>query len=579
MLILCSCIKHNLQLINLFWASDKYLTADNYIKITLGATNMIRRAKKCGVLLVLLLVTGVFNSASAFSDGYILSGAYSGKSTMLYDKDLNVVATWDHSMLPDSLNGYSSYILPNGHLLRSGQAPTVRKGSTQISPPPNAAPQQGTIDEIDEKGKVVWSYTLSDSIYMLHHDFKVLPNGNILAVSFVRHTRAQMIAAGIDSTIKDNGSNAKAMLGEKIIEIKPDYTNGGGSIVWEWIILDHVAPQEQAINNPNLISGSIVKSLFSGQWVHLNGIDYDSERDLIVFTSRVFSEVFVIDHSTTTEEAKSHSGGKHGKGGDILFRWGHTANYLENGTTRINVLHCPTWIPEGYPGEGDLMFFHNNVNGESGVSEVVEITPPFDNDGMFIQPSSGSEFGPSSPAWIYNPSSDFRSDYMSSTFRLPNGNTLIHEAYPGSSGAMGSSGSRLREVTKDQAIVDTGSLKSGGSSGGFGMSFNPAKIMYYPSSYIGIKNLLAALNTSSRIPHGSSKQSIDILSSNGKILFVNAKGCTIGVFALNGKPVLTANATSDKLTVTTNGISSGTYLLKIMNGKTTLQQKLFTHMP
>ncbi|MGE5671823.1 MAG: aryl-sulfate sulfotransferase, partial [Fibrobacterota bacterium] len=533
---------------------------------------MLRLTKKYGALFVSLLVTGFFISANAFSDGYILSEAWAGKTTMLYDNKLNVVTTWDHSKLPDSLNGYSCYLMPNGHLLRSVQTPPVFRGSTQISPPANAAPQQGTIDEIDAKGNVVWSYTLCDSIHMLHHDFKLLSNGNILAVSFVRYSRAQMIAAGVDSTIKEmNGGIAKSMLGEKIVEIKPDHENGGGSIVWEWTMFDHVAPKEKALNNPNLISGSIVKALFSGQWVHLNGLDYDSTRDLITFTSRVFSELYVIDHSTTTEEAKSHSGGRHGKGGDILYRWGHTSNYLENGTQTIRVLHCPTWIPKGYPGEGNIMFFHNNLKGASGASEVVEITPPFDNEGKFIQPTA-TGFGPESPTWLYAPTSNFRSDYMSSTFRLPDGNTLIHEAYPGT--GVGGSGSRLREITKELTIVDTGSLKANASTG---TAYNPAKVMFYPPSYIGIQKLLAALNTSSKTPQYSSRQSIQVLPNGDNILFVNAKGYTVGIFALNGKPVMTSRASTDRVTLSTGNITPGTYLLKIINGKSTVQHKLFTN--
>jgi Arylsulfotransferase (ASST) len=541
---------------------------------------MIRLTKKFGALLVSLLGTGVFYSASAFSDGYILSGAWSGKTTMLYDNKLKIVNTWDHSKLSDSLNGYSSYIMPNGHLLRSAQAPTIKKGSTQISPPLNAAPQQGIIDEIDAQGKVVWTYQLSDSIYMLHHDFKLLPNGNILAVAFVRYSRSQFLAAGVDSTLLGDGQPAKVMLGEKIVEIKPDYTKGGGSIVWEWTMFDHVAPKSQALNNPRLISGSIVKALWSGQWVHLNGIEFDSTRNLIVFTSRIFSELYVIDHSTTTEEAKGHSGGKHGMGGDILYRWGHTSNYLENGTQRILVLHCPTVIPNGYPGEGNIMFFHNNLNGTSGASEVVEITPPFDNNGKFLQPTA-TGFGPESPTWIYAPTSNFRSDYMSSTFRLPNGNTLIHEAYPSSGSANPmSAGGRIREVTNEQAIIDTASLSNGTTPnpGTFGTAFNPAKIMYYPSSYIGIKNLLAALNVSCKSPQYSSKHTIQILPNASKILFENANGYTVGIFALNGKAVISLHATSDRVTLNTSNIPAGTYLVKIINGKTTLQNRIFTHL-
>ena len=40
-----------------------------------------------------------------------------------------------------------------------------------------------------------------------------------------------------------------------------------------------------------------------------------------------FSELWVIDHSTKTAEAAIHEGGRSGKGGDLLYRWGNPRAY------------------------------------------------------------------------------------------------------------------------------------------------------------------------------------------------------------------------------------------------------------
>ena len=37
----------------------------------------------------------------------------------------------------------------------------------------------------------------------------------------------------------------------------------------------------------------------SGDWFHVNGVNYNSDLDQIAFSSRHASEVYIIDHSTT----------------------------------------------------------------------------------------------------------------------------------------------------------------------------------------------------------------------------------------------------------------------------------------
>ena len=94
----------------------------------------------------------------------------------------------------------------------------------------------------------------------------------------------------------------------------------------------------------------------------------------------------------------------------------------------LEAQHGVNWIPQGYPGEGNLILF-NNFHGNwvslpvnDWESSVYEIEPPQMNNLNYYLNGEGV-FGPNVPSWIGM--GDFFSYIQSGVFRLPNGNTLI----------------------------------------------------------------------------------------------------------------------------------------------------------
>jgi hypothetical protein len=504
----------------------------------------------------------------ALSEGYILTGAYGGTNTVLLDSLGNVAYKWDHSNLLNPKSGYSCYLLKNGNLLRSAIVPDNTVAASY-------APAQGIVQEIDPAGNIVWSFTYANNDSgMIHHDIKPMSNGHFLAVAFVPLTKSQMITAGIDTVLLKGMTGSKFILSEKIIEVDPR-ADGGPKIVWEWKMQDHIIPDAQAAQHPELIGGSIVKApYYTNQWVHLNGLDYNEELDMILFSSRVFSELFMIDHGTTTQQAAAHTGGKRNKGGDLLFRWGNPANYKASGATTISVLHCVNWIPQGYPGAGGVIFFHNNAAASTGpnpvatqLSQVIEIKPPMDVQGNFSI-TSGQPFGPTEPTWIFAPTDTFFSSFaMSSAFRLPNGNTIAHLAYPPSGNSFGGTGSSIIvEINKDKKIVwkYTLELKSGNTDP-FASAFNPAKIMYYSKDYAGVMALPGVSTVQHPNVNGSIRSAFGIQKVPGLIKFSNVEGCKICIYNMLGVAVTSATSTGNQLSLPTGSLPSGVYNVKVIS--------------
>jgi len=283
------------------------------------------------------------------------------------------------------------------------------------------------------EGELVWTYDYRSNEYHQHHDIEYMPNGNILLFAWEYHSEEEAIEMGREPT-----SVNLALWSTRIVEIEPVGTSEA-NIVWEWhldkanygIVADH--PELLDINFREIGGGGGPNGL--SDWVHANSIDYNPDLDQIIINSRHLSEFWIIDHSTTTEEAAGHTGGNSGNGGDFLYRWGNPAGYQRGNTSDQTLYraHDVHWITEGLPDAGKVMIF-NNGQGRPGGShssiDVIEL--PIESDGSYtLLPDEA--YGPSELYWTYEADSpqSFYSSFISGAQRLPNGNTLICEGARG----------------------------------------------------------------------------------------------------------------------------------------------------
>ncbi|MCP4713089.1 MAG: hypothetical protein GY869_31045 [Planctomycetes bacterium] len=385
-------------------------------------------------------------SAGEAFDGYTLFAPISSTTTYLVDMDGNLVHSWESEYPP----GQSAYLLKNGNLLRTA---SIGNGSF------GAGGAGGRIQEFTWEGELVWDFEYSSGDYLLHHDIERLPNGNVLMIAWERKSSEQVIIMGRDPEIQ----NDHELWVDYIVEVKPTGKTTG-DIVWEWHIWDHLI-QDQNSDKPNYgsVSGhpervninttnwseqllkqnekewEKLKSLgylgasttkqSNPDWTHTNSIAYNAKLDQIAISVLGFNEIWIIDHSTNTEQAAGAEGGKYGKGGDLLYRWGNPLMYRRGRPEDQQLFsqHDVHWIPKGAPGAGNLLVFNNGRGrADCNYSSVDEIAPPVDEPGNYIL-EGGQAYGPEKPVWSYTAATkeEFFSSHISGAQRLANGNTLI----------------------------------------------------------------------------------------------------------------------------------------------------------
>ena len=314
-----------------------------------------------------------------------------------------------------------------------------------------------------------------------HHDIAKLPNGNVLMIVWDKKTAEEAIAAGRRPELVGD----RHLLPDSIVEVKPTGKTTG-EVVWEWHLWDHLIQDHDTTKanygdvaaHPELVDINFGTRGWSAACVatkagvgqaqgrigYVGGtpkdahatarstrtgrtstrVAYNAELDQIVISVHEFSEFWIIDHSTTTAEAAGHTGGRSGKGGDLLYRWGNPRAYRA-GTSADQKLFAPAQRPldpQGLPGRGARAGLQQRrPAGPTAAIPRWTSSSCRRAKGQYAR-EPGTAFGPDKAVWSYSApkKSDFYSFFISGAQRLPNGNTLI---------CSGTNGT-LFEVTPDQ---------------------------------------------------------------------------------------------------------------------------------
>jgi hypothetical protein len=424
-----------------------------------GALGQDRGADRPGGLPPQPGVRGLTLAARPASPGYTLFAPLSTTTTYLVDLRGQLVYSWPSAYEP----GEAVHLLEDGSLLRAGRDPHNRHFI--------GGGIGGRIERIALNGTLLWQFVYADETHCQHHDIKPLPNGHVLLIAWEKKTRAQALAAGLDP----ERMTGPEMWPDTLLEIEPRGL-AAGKIVWEWHVWDHLVqdfdPHKpnygEVVEHPELVdlnyrrttrretpaeiarlrslgyigggaeeddgSGAQSQPALGGgdqaaDWCHTNSVDYNAKLDQIMLSVHSFNEIWIIDHSTTTQEAAGHSGGRYGRGGDLLYRCGNPWAYLsgEPQDQTLFAQHDARWIPDHMPGAGHVTVFNNGEGRRDGrYSSVVELVLPLDSAGRYRRERDGA-FAPPTTQWEYTApnKTDFFESHLSGAERLANGDTLI----------------------------------------------------------------------------------------------------------------------------------------------------------
>lgn len=362
-----------------------------------------------------LCLAGMITAKAQQWGNYTLYSTGSSTTAYLIDTNNTNYHTWT------GLSGqtaYSNYLLPGGTLVR-----TVKTTNSVFT----GGGMAGRVQKVSYSGSLLWDFTYSTTTYCSHHDICPMPNGNVMLIVYELKNGTASSAAG--------SNYAGTLWPDCIVEVQPTGATSG-TIVWEWHLWDHLCQDDNAsggnyvtsvADHPELydINAVTLNSMNKDFW-HMNGIDYNPILDQIVVSAHNTNEFYVIDHSTTTAEAASHSGGRGGRGGDFLYRWGNPSRYDQAGSANFDVLHDAHWIPQGCPNAGWIVALNNE--GISTTQSCVDmVSPPYSGFNYSYTPNTA--YAPSTYTFRRNCTGG--TSNMGNSQQLPNGNMLICLAMSG----------------------------------------------------------------------------------------------------------------------------------------------------
>jgi len=375
--------------------------------------------------------TTIYDPGKAWN-GYTLLSNLDARAAVLIDMNGRVVKRWEQFNLAP---GGPARLLPGGTVI----------GSAGANPPHQEA---SSLVELDFEGHELWRFDHNEQIKNAggelvwssrqHHDWQrqdypagyyspayrpAVTGSNTLLLTHTNHA----VPSVADVELED----------DRLIEVSPD-----GSIVWQWLASDHIdefgfSKEERAAIRSAAHGGPYARR-GSYDALHINSAAYVGPNhwfkagdqrfapDNVIISSRQASFVAII-----------------ARDGSVVWQIGpdFSRSEAEQAIRQIIGQHHAHMIPEGLPGAGNILIFDNG--GSSGYGTPSPIAP--NGQGVYARASSRVlEIDPVTLelVWSYF-AQNFFSTNISSSQRLPNGNTLITEGAPG----------RVFEVTTEREIV------------------------------------------------------------------------------------------------------------------------------
>lgn len=361
---------------------------------------------------------------AAAAEGYNLFFPHRQGTVFLIDNCGQVVHHWpDNNWEP----GEAVYLMEDGSLW-------VCKSHGDLSNPWIQAGGAG--EKIEHRAwdnTLLWTYTVNDSLRRMHHDFQVLPNGNVVLIVWEWKTQAEALAQGRDSSLLPVGH----LLPDYLLELQPLGLDSA-IVAWEWHAWDHLIQDFDSTranygviaDHPERIDLNFTNSMSTDDWLHMNTLHYNPVLDMLMVSVPTFNEMWIIDHSTTTAEAATSTGGHSGRGGDLLYRWGNPRAY-GRGTVadqKFFFQHDTHWLSADVgptdPYYHSVGLFNNQVTPQRSYVNI--LTPVFDSATWSFDTLDG-RWLPADFDWSYTTpvAAQMKSAVVSSMQRFPNGNTLI----------------------------------------------------------------------------------------------------------------------------------------------------------
>jgi len=315
----------------------------------------------------------------------------------------------------------------------------------------------------------------------VHHDTWKIYNKKLKEYTYIGLTKERgyaqqnVLAAGADPSRDYTRADC-----DGVVEVDKN-----GKEIWRWRFLDHViqardpkAPNYAGkgktvadypgkldidwVTDQSRVNGSGAPGVIN-DWQHTNALDYNEKLDHIAINAKHWSEFYIVDHGATfvpNDPAKSIELAA-SDAGDFIYRFGNPCAYKQGkapgakdeGDQQMYGCHDIEWIDDGLPGAGNMTIYDNGCYNPMGrTSSLIELNPYLDankkNTGAYVNPPDAGydrDNRSNQIVWHFETfnGKSFYSHNVSSTQRLPNGNTLACSGAP----------AHLFEVTREGEVV------------------------------------------------------------------------------------------------------------------------------